>query len=563
MTAAPLTDYQDYVFLASTRPVLLRLHLRIDGRPYYAAWDDYMKKLFAYFDRDGNGALSKEELERLPNPQFLQNHLSGAIGNFIRGQTARFAEADADKDGKVTLEEFKAYYRKGGFAPLRFFANSNQASADAVTGALFNHLDANKDGKLSAEELARAPEVLQRLDADEDEMITQAELAPDLFGNRRFAGFVNRPRMAPAARGEGPALLEVRPGEPPDRLVRELLARYDKDRDGKLSLAELGIDKAAFDALDANHDGRLDQAELTGFFRRDADLELMLRAGKVDPKGGLVDQFLKKVGVGGSLPARAEVFNPKGRAMPLAALVKRVDGDTVSITLGDALFEVQASGNRQANFQGVRQFYLQQYQMLKGDKKFVERKQAMQNQFVNELFNLADRDGDGKLYEKELTAYLDLQAEGSGCSAALSAGDQGRSLFDLLDADHDGRLSVRELRNAWAQVKPLARDPAGLARGDIPRNVRVALGQGGAFFRAVRPAGPRSKPAPLWFTKMDRNNDGDVSPREFLGTLEDFRRLDLDGDGLISAEEARQADARLNKEKKPEVPAQKDTGPKR
>ena len=37
---------------------------------------------------------------------------------------------------------------------------------------------------------------------------------------------------------------------------------------------------------------------------------------------------------------------------------------------------------------------------------------------------------------------------------------------------------------------------------------------------------------------MDRNGDGDVSRREFLGTDEEFRRLDADGDGLISAEEA-------------------------
>src|SRR6185437_4376532 len=44
----------------------------------------------------------------------------------------------------------------------------------------------------------------------------------------------------------------------------------------------------------------------------------------------------------------------------------------------------------------------------------------------------------------------------------------------------------------------------------------------------------------LWFSKMDRNRDGDLSPREFLGTVEDFRKLDTDGDGLISVEEARQ-----------------------
>jgi hypothetical protein len=42
---------------------------------------------------------------------------------------------------------------------------------------------------------------------------------------------------------------------------------------------------------------------------------------------------------------------------------------------------------------------------------------------------------------------------------------------------------------------------------------------------------------------MDRNGDGDVSPREFLGSREDFRRIDADGDGLISAEEAERYDA--------------------
>jgi hypothetical protein len=46
---------------------------------------------------------------------------------------------------------------------------------------------------------------------------------------------------------------------------------------------------------------------------------------------------------------------------------------------------------------------------------------------------------------------------------------------------------------------------------------------------------------------MDRNGDGDLSPREFLGSAAEFARLDLDRDGLISADEARQADARWKK----------------
>ena len=43
---------------------------------------------------------------------------------------------------------------------------------------------------------------------------------------------------------------------------------------------------------------------------------------------------------------------------------------------------------------------------------------------------------------------------------------------------------------------------------------------------------------------MDRNNDGDVSRREWLGTDEEFEAIDTDGDGLISIAEAIAFDAK-------------------
>jgi len=43
---------------------------------------------------------------------------------------------------------------------------------------------------------------------------------------------------------------------------------------------------------------------------------------------------------------------------------------------------------------------------------------------------------------------------------------------------------------------------------------------------------------------MDRNRDGDLSPREFLGPRTAFDRLDTDGDGLVDAREAERAISR-------------------
>ena len=56
-----------------------------------------------------------------------------------------------------------------------------------------------------------------------------------------------------------------------------------------------------------------------------------------------------------------------------------------------------------------------------------------------------------------------------------------------------------------------------------------------------------ARPGLIWFQKMDRNRDGDISPREFLGPRDTFKKIDADGDGLISREEAEKAEALFRK----------------
>lgn len=545
--AAVRVDYRDYVFLASDRPVLLRLHVHLNGVPYFVACDAFLQKWVRHFDRDGNGVLSKAELERVPNAAFLQVHLRGAIGRRLRGQTLRLAEVDANKDGKVTLEELIAHYQRTGLSPLRFSTGSNQAHVDGITDALFKQLDANSDGKLSPQELGKAPDMLQRLDRDEDELLTEAELTAASPASYPAAGAVLPPAMAPTRSATG-LVLEITEDTAP--AAAALLAHYDRDRNKKLSRQEVGLEPTVFDRLDSNRDGQLDAKEVAGFFRREADLEMMMRVGKLHAQESVAGVLLRSAGDAFGTKAlqlpRTEVFSPRPRSMPLVKRLHTVDSAAVWLPLGNARVEMLASDQGTLRINNVRRFYKQQFEPMFDKKDYVERKQLQGLDYLDSFFTLADRNGDDRMSRAEMAAYLKLLDQGSSSFVTLTARDHGCSLFELLDTNADGRLSVRELRDAWKALRPLAKGPDAFARADIPRRVHLDVTPGGIEERrvvGVRTPDRKTTP-PLWFRKMDRNNDGDLSPTEFLGTEEDFRRLDTDGDGLISSAEASRAGKR-------------------
>src|SRR5437879_4020256 len=151
-------DNHDFLFLGDTRPVLIRLHVRIDGKPLRQAWDDFIDSLFRYLDRDGNGVLSEEELQRAPRPQLLLQLLRGNFSEMRPATSRSTPQVQVSLvGGKVLREGLAVYYRFSGVEPFVALIQDRTTQAEALTDALFKSLDLNQDGKLSKEELLAAP----------------------------------------------------------------------------------------------------------------------------------------------------------------------------------------------------------------------------------------------------------------------------------------------------------------------------------------------------------------------------------------------------------------------
>jgi len=418
-------DCPDLLFPGSGKQYRLRLELDVNGQPPAVAWEAFLDRLFDYFDRDGDGILSPAEAARVfPLP--------------VLGQPAvvvDFARLDTNRDGKGSRAEWKAFYRRAGFTPVVI---SLPVAGDRlrVSEILFRQLDRDGDGTLSKTELEQAPALLRRLDLDEDEVLTVAEIL---------------------AAGTG---IEVRV---PERSPLEL----------------------------ASAEGARPDATVT------------IRAGKPQQLGPL----------------------------------SWADG-ACALHVGELA--------KSTPVRATTEFYLALFRSAVGEKAALELKDLETDatyQVLVGLFSYADRNGDGKLTQAELEAFLALIELGAGCRVQVTVTTRGRDLFGLLDANGDGRLDLRELNRA-AKVVAAGVKREGIFQQfqlDVDQSVDgksfgpVALAGGGK--RAHAAAEPVRR-GPRWFQAMDRNGDGYLSPREFLGSPELFRLLDTDGDGLISVEEA-------------------------
>ncbi len=523
-------DVQDIVFVDSTRVLFIRLHVQVNGLGFRESWDLFTDKFFEYADASSDGSLSPAEV---------------SAGVRMLGVSGGNMDS-APKDGKVSKQEWtaaltrfgEARFSNAGQGNQRFFTpDGRMAGGNNNPGsALWKLLDTDADMVVTKNELAAASRVLHKLDLDDDEVLQATELQP--YNVNPYGQVFFSESGTATTQPDGPLVLVVPARGDLTSFARQLLSRRDgKDKtakDQKLSPQELALPKEDFAAADADGNGHLDLEELTHVLRRvKPQLALVVRQG---PETGRRGKF-----------ALAAV---DGKPAPLAASIRGNPRGTITLDVGTLQLQFTAADwSQPTNFE---QSYKPQFQSLDQDGNAYLDKKEVENNYGTEAFTSMDRDRNGMIYLKEFVDYFRQQSEISQSRITLQGQDQGKLLFDLLDANRDSRLSPRELAEAADRSPQWDRNSDGkLEEGEIPHQYTLSVGRGGnnpnaiaapvSFMGPARPTSPSASSAPPWFVKMDRNRDGDLSPREFLGTPEAFSRLDSNRDGLIDSAEAGKA----------------------
>jgi Ca2+-binding EF-hand superfamily protein len=522
-------DVQDLIVYTDARPLFVRMHVTIGATPFRQVWRENLIKVFGELDRDFDGVLNKEEASRVPALDTVD-----VRARLTNPRAAAAPAIAADSAGNVSRDAFFAHFEKSDAAPFSTRVGQGQSQ---LSTALFALLDTNRDQRLSAEELRAAESSLRRRDYDDDEIIVEQEIVP---GQNSFGGAIVVDRAFGTTPGRSPFVFVVGSGNRTTDVADALLARYDTNKDAKLSVseaatAELRLNEELCSRLDLDKNQSLNRDELGRFIDRLPDIELSY---KVDPRNSAV-KFE---------PVRIDAALSSGYPTTPAAELKFV------VNAGDALLEFRRADS--SNAPSGRQVTINQFQFQNLDSDnngYIDENEARRFQFIGISIKAMDRDGDGKVFKEEFEAYNQRQAAAAATRISLEVTDDGQQLLELIDKDRDNRLTLRELRAAADLLEKSDSDHDGsIAGAEIPRRLRLELTRGTAAsnarqviaFGGVRqqPARPNANPAgPTWFRRMDRNHDGDLSPREFLGPRDDFDRLDANHDGLIDAKEAEAA----------------------
>jgi len=472
--AAPEPPAERLLLLTPQGPLVVHLHVTIDGVPQRTAAQQAIRRAQQVLAKDGSEASSGDSQwsQIVAHDRFR----SGEFGNATVAETADVDRTirpfDVNRDGLAQADELAVFLSQDAASGNPFsVARAEEYSNDEPRSTVFGLLDQDADGRLSRAEIADAPKQLLSRDADDNQTVAAADFHPRL----------SDPMARPSSSGPAaPLAFELAPWAI-DAVVYALGQQYDTS--SGITSDSFTLSPGLFAALDADGNGRLSRAEMKAIAAARPDLVLR------------VDLHTSAGAIGSTV-----TVDRLGDDLQAAGAKVRAEAGRLAVTAPACVLTFSTA----PPFDNV-------YQQV-GDSK-----------------------------DRGLT-YREVQAQ-------ARIGASADPLFGWLDLDGDGRLTTRELTGSTARLNEMDRDGDGTAEvGDLPQRFDVTLARRPSTAAARRPqpgmmATPRpAPPGPTWAVAMDSNADGLISRREFLGSAEQFTKLDANQDDFVDRDEAARAD---------------------
>jgi Ca2+-binding EF-hand superfamily protein len=494
------------LFLAREGPLVLDVHLTISGKTPAESLEHLLEEVMLQIAPDRESPVPWDSLLAHPMLEYGQLGNLNAESEAERIQLTRMY--DANGDGLVDQGELARFLTRNSGGARAFSLRSANFYYDIHRrdSPLATVLDKNGDGVLDATEIGQATERLKQYDMNDDELW----FAEDF----RRAGDDLPPPLTQRRPNLPDSIISLGQLRDWGTLLFELETIYALGQ--PITSEHLPRQLDRFAALDVDGDGIWRAGEMKGWREVESDLELALH---FDLSSVAESDPLPDAGLDEATSRNSDRLLADDSGSPDISKQDSATRSTNAPLATPAPVEVLTTSNHlRERMEEIRVLADRLVLVVPGTKLTI--------------------------YVKDVDDRPGVQASRATLSQIRArAGNDRDALFSLLDQDHDGRLTAREVATAAARLRAFDRNGDGqLDLDEIPDAYLLVFARGpvqndGTTFQ-VFPLPERYGSAPPdWFQAMDRNQDGELSRREFLGTEELFQKLDVNGDGFLELRE--------------------------